>query len=112
MADLTQLPTGNPSLPATSAFNRRILDVLVGFGVIAQVMLVVMLMLGREGASAAPIAGAATVVLVMLAYFYARWLWPILARRHILALLLLKELGIFLLLGFVVGLVSLVRWLS
>ena len=112
MADTTKLPAGISSLPATSAFNRRILDVLVGFAVIAQVILVVMLMLGRQGASAAPIAGAATVVMVMLAYFYARWLWPILDRRHILALLLMKELGIFLLFGFVVGLVILVRWLT
>jgi len=48
----------------------------------------------------------------MLACFYARWLYPSLRWRFILALVLLKVLGVLAFFGLVLGAVVLVRWLG
>lgn len=88
------------------------LDILVVINVVAQVVLVVVLLMGPEGAQVAPIAGGATVALLMLMYFYGRWMFPFLKGWHILIVLLLKELGVFALLAFAVGVTMLIRWLA
>lgn len=95
-------------LPAVSAFNRRVLDVLVVLNVITQACLVVVLLVDTYGSKAAPVAGGATVAMFLLAYFYARWLVPVLDRRHVLAVLLVKEVAVILFLGLTVGLIWLV----
>ena len=102
---MPRLPDHVERMPAASAFNRRVLDVLVILNVVTQALLVLVLMAGAYGARAAPVAGGATVAMFLLAYFYARWLVPVLDRRHILAILLLKEVAVIFFLGLVVGLV-------
>lgn len=95
-------------LPAVSAFNRRVLDVLVILNVITQGCLVLLLVVDTYGTQAAPVAGGATVAMFLLAYFYARWLLPVLDRRHVLAVLLVKEAAVLLFVGLAAGLIWLV----
>lgn len=95
-------------MPAVSAFNRRVLDVLVVMNVVTQAVLVLLLVVDTYGTKAAPVAGGATVAMFLLAYFYARWLLPVLDRRHVLAVLLVKEMAVILFLGLAAGLIWLV----
>jgi hypothetical protein len=99
--------------PAASMtwFARFGLNMLVVFNVIAQAIAVCVFIMGSQGTQVAPIAGGAVVALFMLMYFYGRWMFPILKRRHTLYVLLLKELAILVLFGLAVGLVVLVRWI-
>jgi hypothetical protein len=96
--------------PGLTRFARLGLDLLVVFNVVAQALTVVVLLMGRMGAEAAPVAGGATVALFLLMYFYARWMFPFLKARHILVVLLFKEAGVILLVGFAVAVVALIRW--
>ncbi len=110
MPDFSRLISRSGDLPATSTFSRWVLDVLVVFNVITQAILVVVLLLGRMAASTTPIAGGAALAMFLLAYFYVRWLVPVLNRRQTLVVLMVKELAMLLLLGMAAGLVALVRW--
>jgi len=87
------------------------LNMLVVFNVITQIIAVCVVIIGNQGTQVAPIAGGAVVALFMLMYFYGCWMFPVLKRRHILFVLLLKELSILVLFGLAIGLVVLVRWL-
>ncbi len=102
------IPAG--SHPAVTRFTRVGLDLLVGFNLVAQVVAVLVILLGPEGARVAPLAGGAVVALFLLVFFYARWMFPDLKARHILAVVLLKELGLTVLVGFAVGVVLVIRW--
>ena len=75
------------------------------------VILVLLLMMGPAGADVAPLAGGAVVALFLLAFLYGRWLLPGLKGRQVLALVLFKELAVALLLGFIFGLIVLIRFL-
>jgi hypothetical protein len=66
-------------------------------------LLAVVLVLGRKGYSAAPVAGGAVVALFLLLFLYARWLLPVLGRKQALLLILLKELSVLVLLALVGG---------
>jgi hypothetical protein len=101
------IPAG--SFPTVTRWTRVGLDVLVVFNVVAQVLTFVVLLMGREGASVAPLAGGSAVALFLLMFFYARWLFPGLKTRHLLVVVLLKELGVVILVGFAVGVVLVVR---
>ena len=87
------------------------LDLLVIFNVVGQLIAVLVLLMGPQGAKILPVAGGALVALFLLMFFYACWMFPGLKKRHVLAVLALKELGIFTLLGIAVGLVILLRWI-
>jgi hypothetical protein len=86
------------------------LDALVVFNVTAQAIAVVVLLAGQPALEAAPVAGGSVVALFLLLFFYARWMFPFLKTRHVLAIMLLKELGVAVLVGFAVGVVALIRW--
>jgi hypothetical protein len=101
------IPAG--SFPTVTRWTRVGLDLLVVFNVIAQVLTIGVLLMGREGAAVAPLAGGAVVALFLLMFFYARWMFPGLKTRHLLAVVLLKELGVVILVGFAVGVVLLIR---
>jgi hypothetical protein len=103
------IPAG--SFPVVTRWSRRGLDLLVVFNVVAQAVAVLVLFMGREGAPVAPLAGGAVVALFLLVFFYARWMFPGLKTRELLAVVLLKELGVFILVGFAVGVVLLIRFL-
>jgi len=49
--------------------------------------------------------------LLLLLYFYTRWMFPFLRARHVLAVMALKELGVIVLIAVAVGVVVLVQWL-
>jgi len=100
---LPNLPAQIERLPAASAFNRRVLDALAALNVVTQAFLVVLIFMGAQGASVLPVAGGATVAMFLLAYFYARWLVPVLDRRHVLAVLLIKEVAVIAWLGLAAG---------
>ncbi len=106
---MLKLPAG-PNLSNHGVFHRWVLDVLVVFSLVTQVILVGVLVLGRQAASVAPLSVGAVVTMFLLAYFYARWLLPVLRPRQVLLLLLLKEVGLAVLLGLVVGAMALIRW--
>jgi len=101
------IPAG--SFPAVTRWTRVGLDVLVVFNVIAQVLMIGVLLLGRQGVSVVPLAGGSAVALFLLVFFYARWLFPGLKTRYLLAVVLLKELGVVIMVGFAVGVVLLIR---
>lgn len=101
------IPAG--SFPTVTRWTRVGLDLLVVFNVVAQVLTIGVLLLGREGASVAPLAGGAVVALFLLMFFYARWMFPGLKTRHLLTVVLLKELGVVILVAFAVGVVLLIR---
>jgi len=86
-------------------------DVLVVVNVVAQGLTVAVLMLGERGRGAAPVAGGCSVALLLLLYFYTRWMFPFLRARHVLAVMALKELGVIVLIAVAVGVVVLVQWL-
>ena len=101
------IPAG--SFPTVTRWTRVGLDLLVVFNVVTQAVAVLVLLMGREGASVAPLAGGAVVALFLLMFFYARWLFPSLKTRHLLTVVMLKELGVMILVGFAVGVVLLIR---
>ncbi|HOX43164.1 MAG TPA: hypothetical protein PK668_06185 [Myxococcota bacterium] len=80
--------------------------------VVALGALAFLLAFGQEGTRVAPVAGAAMVMLFLLACSYARWLFPSLGWRFILAVVLLKELGVLAFFGLVLGVALVVRWLT
>jgi hypothetical protein len=104
------LPAG--SFPTVTRWTRMGLDLLVVFNVVAQAVAVAVLLLGREGAPVAPLAGGAVVALFLLMFFYARWMFPGLKARYLLTVVLLKELGVMILVGFAVGVVLLISLVS
>ena len=104
------IPAG--SFPVVTRWTRVGLDLLVVFNVAAQAVAVMVLLMGREGAQVAPLAGGAVVALFLLLFFYARWMFPRLKTRHLLAVVLLKELGVIVLVGFAVGVVLLISLVS
>jgi hypothetical protein len=115
------LPVASPSGPVRALpgrWIRRGLDALVVMHVVSLGILVLLLAfagteaLGGDVARVAPLTGSAVVVLFMLACFYARWLFPGLRWRFILAIVLLKELGVLAFFGLVLGALMLVRWLT
>lgn len=87
-------------------------DLLVVINVVAQALTVAVLLLGQRGGGAAPVAGGASVALALLLYFYTRWMFPLLATRHILAVMVLKEVGVILLFAVAAGGAALVQWLA
>lgn len=101
------IPAG--SSPAVTRWTGVALDLLVVFNVIAQVVAIGVILMGRDGLSVAPLAGGSVVALFLLVFFYARWLLPGLKARHLLVMVLLKELGVVILVGFAVGVVLLIR---
>ncbi len=101
------LPAG--SFPTVTRWTRVGLDLLVVFNVVAQTLAVIVLLMGREGAPVAPLAGGAVAALFLLMFFYARWMFTGLKTRHLLTVIVLKELGVMILLGFAVGVVLLIR---
>lgn len=102
------IPSG--SYPAVTRLTSVGLDFLVVLNLVAQLIAVLVILMGREGIRLAPLAGGAVVALFILVFFYARWMFPGLKSRHLLAVVLLKELGVMILVGFAVGVVLLVRW--
>jgi len=102
------IPAG--SFPAVTRWTRVALDLLIVFNVVAQVVAIAVILMGRQGAAVAPLAGGSVVALFLLAFFYARWLLPGLKARHLLVMVLLKELGVVILVGFAVAVVLLIRW--
>jgi hypothetical protein len=104
------IPSG--SYPTVTRLTRIGLDLLVVFNLAAQFVAVLVILMGREGAGVAPLAGGAVVALFLLVFFYARWMFPGLKARHLLAVVFLKELGVLILVGFAVGVVLLIRWAS
>ena len=88
------------------------LAILVVINVVAQAVLVFVLLMGAQGVQVAPIASGAVVALFMLMYFYGRWMYAFLKGWQVLVLVLLKELGVFILLGLAVGVTMLIRWLA
>ena len=104
-------PTGVPSGRVTRSA-RVGLDVLAAFNAVAQAVLVIVLFMGAAGAKVAPIAGGAVVALFLLMYFYGRWMLPFLKGRHVLLVVLVRELGVFILVGLAVGVTLLIRWLA
>ncbi len=116
-----KLPQINPGQPfgipehysfEVTRYARVGLDILAVINVVAQIVLVVLLLMGADGARVAPIAGGASVALFMLMYFYGRWMFPFIKGWHVLVVILLRELGVFVLLGLAVGLTMLIRWLA
>jgi len=101
------IPAG--SFPVVTRWTRVGLDLLVVFNVVAQVMAIGVILMGKGGLTVAPLAGGAVVALFLLVFFYARWMFPGLKTRHLLAVVLLKELGVVIMIGFAVGVVLLVR---
>ncbi len=111
MSWISRLPPGAEQLPTASAFNRRVLDIMAVFNVVTQAVLVTLLLLGERGHGVLPLAGGAAVAMFLLAYFYGRWLLPVLRRRHVLALIVFKELAVMVVLGLVAALAALLHWL-
>ena len=101
------IPAG--SFPTVTRWTRVGLDLLVVFNVVAQVLIIGVLLMGKAGASVAPLAGGSVIALFLLMFFYARWMFPGLKTRHLLAVVMLKELGVVILVGFAVGVVLLIR---
>jgi len=103
------IPAG--SFPAVPRWTRVGLDLLVVFNVIAQIVAIGVILMGKGGLTVAPLAGGSVVALFLLVFFYARWMFPGLKARHLLVVVLLKELGVVVLVGFAVGVVLLIRLL-
>lgn len=94
------------------------LNFLVVCNVVAQGLLVFLIWTGATVAPipptiarAAPWTGAGVVVLLMLLFFYARWMFPGLRTRTLVGVIFFKELAVFLLGGLAIGLVALGSWL-
>ena len=103
------IPTG--SFPAVTRWTRVGLDLLVVFNVVAQVVAIGVILMGKGGLTVAPLAGGSVVALFFLVFFYARWMFPGLKARHLLAVVFLKELGVIIMVGFAVGVVLLIRFI-
>ncbi len=88
----------------TSKVLRRLLDVLVIFFVLTQVIFVLVILAGDFGKEVLPLSGGAVISMFLVSWFYARWLYPMLEARHILAILAIKEIAILLVCGLIAGL--------
>ncbi len=95
--------------PGSSKTLRLVLDLLVVFCVVTQAVAVLLILVGAYGSEAFPVAGGAVISMFLIAWFYTRWLFPMLDAKHVVAIIFMKELATIFILGVIIGLVYAVK---
>jgi hypothetical protein len=99
-------------LTAAGQVARIGLELLAIINLVAQGLSIVLVIVGGEGLALLPMTFGAVVALFLLYVFYLRWLFPFIQLRHVLILILLKELSWLVLLSFIFGVIVLLYWFS